>query len=295
MQASTLQDENFEKKHSSRRQGSDDLLNNNMHESNVDLEYRLPLRTQYMIGEMRNGERYTTPDYIAKYIKLFTEKTNCDCMLDLGSAGKVFLNEDIQNILKSSGLSTYVGVDLAFENGNRKESENSLVIISYRKEILDTLREMPNNYAHVHMCGLDSSIYKLTSEWGSAVINEVKRIVPVGGFFSTDDLSPVAEIFQSKSQNFAKFRNLVKERYDILVGSATKQSDQSEGEAILNIMHQLSEFKSKGDDIISNVKGFPNFNNFVFDMPEFGLRTYSNGTYCEKSEISRFIFENIQK
>lgn len=170
---------------------------------------------------MKATRKHTPTTTITSFIEFrnsnLIKRSHCSRLIDLGSAGQVTNNLFYQKALENVGVEEYIGVDISVENNNdfrfRKylQDQNDIIqskrikLKSIRGEILETLRKFPENYANVHMTGIDTETFNVKYDWGYAVLLELKRVVPKNGFIITDNCF-MGEILEIISPEFKKLK-----------------------------------------------------------------------------------------
>lgn len=241
---------------------------------------------------MRATRKHTPTTIIASFIEFrnsnLIRRSNCFRLIDLGSAGQVTNNLNYQKVLENVGIKEYIGVDISVENNDdfrfRKDlyDQNDILqskrikLKSIKGEILETLRKFPENYANVHMTGIDTETFNVKFEWGYAVLLELKRVVPKNGFIITDNCF-IGEILKKISPEFKEFNK----SFQLLLGNNHLEKE--------NAANTLQVFLCKENDMYKDIISLFQSENstriswnlipgtiakYVVNMPNIGFRVY---------------------
>lgn len=185
------------------------------------------------------------------------QKSGAERVIDLGSATSMMgASEKDIDLLKKAGIKEYVGIDLGLEkdvdwfdhpkDNKLGEGTEKLRCKYIRAEFLRAIHSLPDNYANAWMTGVESyEVIQNYSEWGLALLSELKRVVPKNGFLYTDE--GFIKFVLAKLPEYAAF------------DSSLKQQDKSLREKWL---------AQNNDPLIP--AGFA----YVVDMPTVGFRVY---------------------
>lgn len=240
----------------------------------------LSSRVKKHVEEVKAATEHKPATWIVGWTKHLNlaEITQTQRLVDIGSADKIIRNINSQLILERGGIKEYISVDFAY--GDNKElvtrepilgedikDEDKIKIQSLKKEALEALHAMPDNYGNVCSMGLDPIVFHLPESWVFAVFAEMKRIVPEGGIIFTDGmylddaLEKCSPEFKKIKESFGNifFPTNKEKRDEFLVKYKCKPNDPYS--KLNKLVHEDSRFCREG------VK-------YCVDLPEIGFRAY---------------------
>lgn len=228
-------------------------------------------------------------------LKAVIDKSGVHRLVDLGSSYSIeqgVQGDSTKLRLEYMGIHEYIGIDLGFESDaewdwkpspelldlhrplfypDYQERDESFHIKLKRQEILTALHELPDNFSHISMTGIEKyNIIKNYGNWGIAVLSEAKRVVPENGIFYTDN-GFMDDIIRECIPAFSDLYNPLM-RIDNLDphGSYSTGNKRNPKKEIEELQQKVGKFICPEDDPFR-------LGRYVLDAPEIGFRIYLNG------------------
>jgi hypothetical protein len=240
------------------------------------------------VDNLKAPTTYKPTPQILNYVECIDlqQLSSTSRLIDLGSADDVTNSTQSLKFLEQIGISEYISVDAAFgENSDLKIRKSAskgddidhpkIKVQSLRKEILDALHSMPDNYGNIYSMGLDSIVFNLDDKWILTVLSEMKRVLPEGGIIFTDGMY-LDRALEICCPNFKKVKEALS-RYGSYKDSPTEKQEKE---------LFLSQYICKEDDPYSRLyKRDPLLNEYetsrpgvkyCIDLPEIGFSIYCN-------------------